>query len=271
MPFVCDTADHRGMDFRAVDTFSVAVAVTLFILFAMLTSFTAATLFYDFIKERKLRVSAAVPVLNLGASGLLLGVVSGLFELLYDILQVNLLEFPHLLVVRCFVEEFSISVYFQALFVISATRYGLSMCRDKLCRASTKQTAFFISITWILSLIYAALVTIYRLQGRGHLNSFPRGLAAAQFAFLSFLHFGAISIHANLALYFHQKTDNLPPDFYSLESSCRRIAERNIRVPVKNIKMMALIIGTSCACHLPYLSSCDCNIYRSPVTECKSV
>lgn len=241
------------MNFRAVDTFSVAVAVTLFTLSAMFTSFMAATLFYAFIKERKLRVSAAIPVLNLGASGLLLCVVSGLFDLLYDVLQPNLQESSGLLVVRSFVEEFSISVYFQAFFVISAIRYGRAMCGDKLCRTSTKQTVLFISITWIQSLIYAALVTIYRPQGRGHLISFPRGLAAAQFTFLGFLHFGALSIYSNLALYFHQKTDNLPPDFYSLESSFRRIEERNIRVSIKNNKMIALIVGTSCACHLPYL------------------
>ena len=80
------------MNFRVVDTFSVAVAVTLFTLSAMFTSFVAATLFYAVIKERKLRVSAAIPVLNLGASGLLLCVVSGLFELLYDVLQPNLQE-----------------------------------------------------------------------------------------------------------------------------------------------------------------------------------
>ncbi|XP_068674549.1 melanopsin-like [Montipora foliosa] len=241
------------MSSSTIDTFSAVIAVTVFTLSASFTSFTAATLFYAFYRERKLRVSSAIPVLNLCVSGFLLAAVSGLCQLLHDVLQVNIYESSHLLDVKCFVEHFSISIYFQALFFISAIRYGLAMCGDNLFRASKKQTTICIGITWVLSLIYAGLVTFYQLQGRSRPGSFPRGVAAAQFSFLGFLHFGTISIYANLVLYFHQRKDNIPPDFYSLESSCRRIAERNIQVSVKNIQMIAVTVGTLCACHLPHL------------------
>ena len=197
---------------------------------------------------------SAMPVINLCGAGLLLGVISGLFTVLFDVVQVNILESSHLLrSVKCFVEEFSIGVYFQALFFISATRYSFVLCGEKLCRISMKQVAVSISLTWFTSLIYAVLVAFYQQQGRGVHNTYPRGVAAAQFTFLGSLHFAATCIYANLVIYFRQKKDNIPPDFYSLESSSRRIAERNLRVSVKNIQMIALIVGTLCACHLPYL------------------
>lgn len=243
------------MNLDTLDALSVALAVTLFSLYAMATSFAAATLFYAFYKERKLRVPSALPVLNLSASGFLLGPISGLFTLLIDVLQVNIHDkSSHVLWdVKCFTEEFSISVYFQALFFISALRYGLALCGNRLCRASTRQIAVSICITWVISLIYAALVTFHQQHGRCLLRTYPRGLAAAKFTFLGFLHFGATCIYANLAFYFHQKRDNLPPDFYSLDSSSRRIAERNARVSLKNIQMIALIVGTLSACNFPYV------------------
>ena len=244
------------MNFNTVNAFSVATAITLFSLFALATTFVVAIMFYAVYKERKLRVSSAMPVINLCSAGLLLGVVSGLLALLFDVVQVNMHESSHLLRrVKCFVEEFSIGVYFQALFFISATRYGLALCGEKLSRISMKQIAVSISITWFISLIYAALLTIYQQHGRGVHITYPRGVAAAQFTFLGFLHFAATCIYANLIIYFHQKKDNIPPDFYSVESSSRRIAERNLRVSVKNIQMIALTVGTLCACHLPYLGS----------------
>lgn len=242
------------MNFNAVDAFSVAIAITLFSLSALATTFMVATLFYAFYKERKLRIPSAMPVINLCSAGLLLGVISGLFTLLFDVVQVNIHESSHILrSAKCFVEEFSIGVYFQALFFISATRYGLVLCGEKLCRISMRQIAVSISLTWLISLIYAALMTFYQQQGRGVHITYPRGVAAAQFTFLGFLHFAVTCVYVNLVIYFHQKKDNIPPDFYTLESSSRRIAERNLRVSVKNIQMIALIVGTSCACHLPYL------------------
>ena len=148
------------------------------------------------------------------------------------------------------------SLYFQALFIIAVMRYGLALCAEKLCRVSMKQIGVFISLTWIISLVYAALVSFYEQQGRINFTAYPRGVAAAQFTFLGLMHFGAMFIYGNLVIYFHQKKDNLPPDFYSFDSSSRRIAERNIRVSIKNIQMIALLMGTLTwltACHLPNL------------------
>lgn len=244
------------MNFNIITALSFAFAIMGFSLFALAASFVAWTLFYAVYKEKKLRVSSAIPVLNLCVSGLLLGVISGVITLLFDVLQINNNESSRILHgFKCFVEQFSISAYFQALFFISATRYGLALCGYKLCRVSMKQIGIAISVTWVIALLYAALVTFYMQDGRGGLITYPRGVAAAQFTFLGFLHFGAICIYANLAFYFRQKKDNLPPDFYSLDSSSRRIAERNNRVSIKNIQMIALIAGTLCACHLPYLGS----------------
>lgn len=246
------------MNLDTLNAFSVAFAIIVFSLFAMATTFVASTLFYAFYKERKLRVSTAMPVLNVCASGLVLGLVSGLFTLIFDVIQIN--EASELLhAAKCFVEEFSISVYFQALFVISATRYGLVLCGKKLSRVTVKQATACISVTWIISAVYAGIVsgTLYHdqaYQGRGFLITHPRGVASVQFTFLGLMHFGTLCIYANLVVYFHQKKDNLPPDFYSLESSRRRMAERNIRVSIKNIQMIALIVATLCACHLPYLA-----------------
>ena len=53
------------MNVNTVDAFSVAFAITVFLLFAMATTFMASTLFYAVYKERKLRVSSAMPVMNL--------------------------------------------------------------------------------------------------------------------------------------------------------------------------------------------------------------
>lgn len=246
---------RANMNLNAVDEFSVAFAILAFSLFAMAISFVAFTLFYAVYKERKLRVSSAMPVLNLCLTGLVLGVVSGLFTLILDVIQIN--EATGLIHgVKCFVEEFSISVYFQALFIISAARYGLVLCGEKLCRVTVKQASVSIGATWIISAVYASFVTFYKHHEAPWphiIHSWSRGIAAAQFTFLGFLHFGALCIYANLVIYFHQKKDNLPPDFYSMESSRRRMAERNIRVSIKNIQMIALIVGTLCACHLPYL------------------
>ena len=242
------------MNLNTVDAFSVAFAITVFLVFAMATSLVSSTLFYAVYKERKLRVSSAMPLMNLCAAGLVQGLVSGLFTLICDVIQVNeAAEF--LQSARCFVEEYSISVYFQALFIISATRYGLVLCGEKLCRVTVKQAVVCISVTWIISAVYAGLVAFYRQEGNGRPHiTHPRGVAAGQVTFLGFLHFGALCIYANLAIYFHQKKENLPPDFYSLGSSSRRMAERNIRTSAKNIQMIVLIVGTLCACHLPYLS-----------------
>ena len=243
------------MNLNTVDAFSVAFAITVFLLFAMATSFMASTLFYAVYKEKKLRVSSAMPVMNLCVAGLVLGLVSGLFTLICDVIQVN--EATELLQsARCFVEEYSISVYFQAMFVVSATRYSLVLCGEKLCRVTVKQAAMCISVTWIVSAVYAGLVALYqqeRLGGPHITHRYPRGVAAGQVTFLGFLHFGALFIYANLVIYFHQKKENLPPDFYSSGSSSRRMAERNIRTSAKNIQMIILIVGTLCACHLPYL------------------
>lgn len=145
------------------------------------------------------------------------------------------------------------SIYFQALFIIAVMRYGLALCGEKLCRVSMKQIGVFISLTWIISLVYAALVSFYEQQERINFAAYPRGVAAAQFTFLGLMHFGAMFIYGNLVIYFHQKKDNLPPDFYSIDSSSRRIAQRNIRVSIKNIQMTALLVGTLSACHLPNL------------------
>lgn len=243
------------MKFNTVDAFSIVFAAMVFTLFALATTFMASTLFYAIYKERKLRIPSAMPVLNLSAAGILFGVISGLFTLLFDVLQLHVHESSHLSHgVKCFVEEFSISAYFQALFFISATRYGMTLYGEKLCRVSMKQITAAISVTWVISAVYAAFVTFSKQQhGRGSGVTYPRGAASAQFAFLGFLQFGATCNYGNLVLYFHQKRDNLPPNFYSLESSSRRIAERNIRVSAKNIQMIALIVGTLCACHLPYI------------------
>lgn len=240
------------MNLSTVDAFSVAFAITVFSLFAMATYFVTSTLFYAVYKERKLRVASAMPVVNLCAAGLVLGLVSGLFTLICDVIQVN--EAAGLLhSARCFVEEFSIGVYFQALFVVSAARYSLVLCGEKLCRVTVKQAVMCISVTWIISAVYAGLVAFYQLEGHGPHITYPRGVAAAQVTFLGFLHFGALCICANLVIYIHQKKENLPPDFYSLGSSRRRVAERNIRASAKNIQMIVLIVGTLCACHFPYL------------------
>ena len=242
------------MNLNIVNALSVACTIIVFSLFALATTFVASTLFYAVYKERKLRIPSAMLVLNLCSAGLLLGVVSGLFTLLFDVLQVNGRESSHLLRgLKCFVEELSISAYFQALFFIAATRYGFALCGEKLCRVSMKQIAVSISVTWMISSVYAVLVTFYQQKRQGVPITYPRGVAAAQFTILGFTHFGAISIYANLLIYFHQKKDNLPPDFYSLDSSSRRIAERNTRVSVKNIQMITLLVGTLCACHLPYI------------------
>ena len=241
------------MNLNTADAFSLASALTVFSLFAIASSFVASTLFYAVYKERKLRVSSAMPVMNLCASGLVLGLVSGLFTLICDVIQakeaVELIQSG-----RCFVEEFSISIYFQALFVISASRYGLVLCGEKLCRVTVKQAGMCISVTWMISAVYAGLVAYYQQEGHGPHTTYSRGVAAAQVTFLGFLHFGALCIYANLVIYFHQRKENLPPDFYSLGSSNRRMAERNIRASAKNIQMIALAVGTLCACHLPYFS-----------------
>jgi len=241
------------MNLNTVDAFSVALAITVFLLFAIATSLLSSTLFYAVYKERKLRVSSAMPVMNLCAAGLVLGLVSGLFTLICDVIQVN--EAGELLQSAAnFVEEYSISLYFQALFIISATRYGLVLCGGKLCRVTVKQAVMYISVTWIISALYAGLVAFYQQEGHGgpHIT-YPRGVASGQVTFLGFLHFGALCNYANLIIYFHQKKENLPPDFYSSGSSSRRVAERNIRTSEKNIQMIVLIVGTLCACHLPYL------------------
>lgn len=240
------------MNLNTVDAVSVAFAITVFSLFAIATSFVASTLFYAVYKERKLRVSSAMPVVNLCAAGLVLGLVSGLFTLICDVIQAS--EAMELIQsARCFVEEFSICSYFQALFVISASRYGLVLCGEKLCRVTVKQAVMCISVTWTISLVYAGLVTFYQQERHGPHIAYPRGVAAAQVSFLGFLHFGALCICANLIIYFHQKKENLPPDFYSLGSSSRRVAERNIRASNKNIQLIVLIVATLCACHLPYI------------------
>lgn len=244
------------MNLNTVNTFSIALPIIVFSLFAMAIFFLASTLFYAFYKEKKLRVSSAMPVLNLYIAGIILGLVSGLFTLIFDVLQIS--ESTGLLHgVKCFVEEFSVSVYFQASFVISAARYGLVLGGEKLCRVTIKQALLCIGVTWITSAVFASLVTL-NVQHEARwpqeiMHPWPRGIAAAQFTFLAFLHFGTLCIYANLVIHFDQKKDNLPPDFYSLESSRRRMAERNIRVSVKNIQMIALIVCTLCACHLPYL------------------
>lgn len=243
------------MNLKTVNTFSVAFAIIAFSVFAMAISFAVFTLFYAVYKEKKLRVSSAMPVFNLCLSGLALGVVSGLFTLLFDVIQMN--EPAGLLHdVKCFVEEFSISVYFQALFVICAARYGLALYGEKLCRVTVKQASVCIGATWIISAVYASLVTLnmkHEARGPQIMHPWPRGIAALQFTFLGFLHFTALCVYANLVVYFHRKKDNIPPDFYSLESSRRRMAERNIRVSEKNIQVIGFIVGTLCACNLPYL------------------
>jgi len=241
------------MNLNTVDAFSVALAITVFLLFAMATSLVSSTLFYAVYKERKLRVPSAMPVMNLCVAGLVLGLVSGLLTLICDVLQVK--EPAELLQsVRCFVEEYSIGVYFQALFIISATRYGLVLCGEKLCGVTVKQAVMCISVTWVISTVYAGLVALYKQEGYdGPHITYSRGVAAGQVTFIGFLHFGALCNYANLVIYFHQKKENLPPDFYSSGSSSRRMAERNLRTSAKNIQMIVLIVGTLCACHLPYL------------------
>lgn len=246
------TVQQPSMNLDTVNAFSIAFSVIIFSLFTFTIFFAASAILYAVYKERKLRVSSAMPVINLCFAGLILGFVSGTFTLMFDVTQIN--EASDLgKAAKRFVEEFAISVYFQALFIISAARYSLVLCGQKLARVTVKQTTACISVTWIISAVYASLVTFYQQQGSVDLNTYPRGVAAAQFAFLGFMHFGALCTYANLVIHFHQKTDNLPPDFYSLDSSRRRMAERNIRVSAKNIQMIALIVATLCACHLPYL------------------
>ena len=80
------------MNYNAIDAFSVAIAITVFSLSALATTFMVATLLYAFYKERKLRIPSAMPVINLCSAGLLLGVISGLFTLLFDVVQVNIHE-----------------------------------------------------------------------------------------------------------------------------------------------------------------------------------
>ena len=238
------------MDFDAVNKLSIAFAIMVFCIFALTSFLVASSLFYAVYKERRLRIPSAMLVLNLCAAGLLVGAVSGFFTLLADVLQLSSSQFSYL---KSYVEAFSMSLYFQALFIIAVMRYGLALCAEKLCRVSMKQIGVFISLTWIISLVYAALVSFYEEQGRINFTAYPRGVAAAQFTFLGLMHFGAMFIYGNLVIYFHQKKDNLPPDFYSFDSSSRRIAERNIRVSIKNIQMIALLMGTLTACHLPNL------------------
>ena len=241
------------MNFDAVNKLSITFAVTVFCIFALTSFLVASSLFYAVYKERRLRIPSAMLVLNLCAAGLLVGGVSGFIILLADVLQLSSCESSQFSYSKSYVEAFSMSIYFQALFLISVMRYGLALCGEKLCRVSMKQIGVFISLTWIISLVYAALVSFYEEQGRINFTAYPRGVAAAQFTFLGLMHFGATFIYGNLVIYFHQKKDNLPPDFYSFDSSSRRIAERNIRVSIKNIQMIALLMGTLTACHLPNL------------------
>ena len=241
------------MDFDAVNKLSIAFAIMVFCIFALTSFLVASSLFYAVYKERKLRIPSAMLVLNLCAAGLLVGVVSGSFTLLADVLQLSSCESSQFSYLKSYVEAFSMSIYFQALFLIAVMRYGLALCGEKLCRVSMKQIEVFISLTWIISLVYAALVSFYEEQGRINFTAYPRGVAAAQFTLLGLMHFGATFIYGNLVIYFHQKKDNLPPDFYSIDSSSRRIAERTIRVSIKNIQMIALLVGTLSACHLPNL------------------
>ena len=244
------------MDFDAVNKLSIAFAIMVFCIFALTSFLVASSLFYAVYKERRLRIPSAMLVLNLCAAKLLVGGVSGFIILLADVLQLSSCESSQFSYLKSYVEAFSMSIYFQALFLIAVMRYGLALCGEKLCRVSMKQIGVFISLTWIISLVYAALVSFYEQQGRINFTAYPRGVAAAQFTFLGLMHFGAMFIYGNLVIYFHQKKDNLPPDFYSFDSSSRRIAERNIRVSIKNIQMIALLMGTLTwltACHLPNL------------------
>ena len=246
------TARQRRMNFNAVNAFSIVFAAIIFSLFTFAVFFAASTICYAVYKDKYLQVPTAVPVINLCFAGLLLEFVSGVFTLVFDVLQINsTTELGH--GVKSFIEEFAISVYFQALFLISITRYSLVLCGRKLARMTVKQTTCCITFSWIISTVYASLVTFFQQEASADVTKYSRGVAAAQFAFLAFLHFGTLCIYANLVIYFHQKTDNLPPDFYSLDSSRRRIAERNVRVSAKNIQMIALMVLTLCSCHLPYL------------------
>ena len=127
------------MNFSSVNSFSIALSDIIFIFFTFTVFFVASIICYAFYKDKNLRVSTAVPVINLCFAGLFLGFVSGVFTLVIDVIQIiKVTELGHC--VKVFTEEFAISVYFQALFLISSTRYSLVLCGRKLARMTVKQT-----------------------------------------------------------------------------------------------------------------------------------
>ena len=166
------------MNFDAVNKLSITFAVTVFCIFALTSFLVASSLFYAVYKERRLRIPSAMLVLNLCAAGLLVGGVSGFIILLADVLQLSSCESSQFSYLKSYVEAFSMSLYFQALFIIAVMRYGLALCAEKLCRVSMKQIGVIISLTWIISLVYAALVSFYEQQGRINFTAYPRGVGS---------------------------------------------------------------------------------------------
>ena len=244
------------MDLGSIDVFSIVAASLVFASFATATSFMSLSLFYAVYKVSKLRVPSVLHVLSLSTAGMLQVIVSGLFLLLFDVIETQALPYT-LQLLKTFFNEFLLSAYFQALSLITLNRYGLALRKGNAQQVSIKKTVLHISGTWLTSVVYGTLVTFYKdqQQQRRFIDAYPRGLAAAQFTFLGFTHFGTICLYINLAFHFYQKHNQFPPEFYSKNSSSRRTAERKGRVSVKNVKMIGLSVAVLCACHSPY---CAC-------------
>lgn len=249
-----------------MDTTQVIVGTSSFLLTFVfsISVFANGAILYVFVRDKKLRVASSIFIANLAFCGIVQGAV------VFPLLQVEIM-LGYLVIgshrtaclLREFITELTTCSSLYALFLVAMNRYGVILFKHNYIKMFSKRnTTMIVAITWTISVIYAVSLTVYQSTSiildefKCHSAcTFPREIAAAQFAVLGFPFTAFFAINGVLVAHFVQDRNNLqlPAEFYSKDSMYRRTIPSKRRRLTKNIRVLALTIVSFSSCYVIYI------------------
>lgn len=249
-----------------LETTQIVVGLTSFLVafIFFVSTFANGVIIFVFTKNKKLRNSSTIFIVNLAVVGLLQGAIS------FPLLQVEAIigwrvvgQNYNACIGREFVNEFVTCSSLFALLLVAVNRYSVVLLKHKYSRYfSSKKAAILVIISWIISGLYGiatALLQMFsaKLQDfkcRSEELSYPKSMAALQFTVFGLPITLIFTISILLLIYFVQDRKSLPfsEKLFSENSVEHRVAPGKKRRLTKNIRVLVLTLVTFSSCYMMF-------------------
>lgn len=249
-----------------IETAQIVVGLTSFLItfIFFISTLANGAIVFVFAKDKKLRNSSTIFIVNLAVVGVLQGAI------VFPLLQLETIVGKRIIgtnsdacIGREFVNEFVTCASMYALLLVAVNRYGVVLLKHRYKRYfSTKKSTILVLFSWIISALYGVSTALlqmfsFKLQEfKCHYSLYyPKSMAALQFTVFGFPITLIFTISILLLIYFIQDRNGLPlpAKFYSEHSMERRMAPGKKRRLTKNIRVLALTVVSFSSCYMPYI------------------